>query len=97
MVFFYSQSRGTDPGFYGWAVVLEWYPESTSPLYFRPTSPSDHLKMHPWWDGRAEALANEIRGKMKQRTLWIIPDKLFQQVRAGVTSWLYHPDASTVE
>ena len=61
VVFFYAPTHGTDPGFYGWAAVLEWYEDSSSPLYFRPTAPSDRLKMDPWWDDEAKELALEIR------------------------------------
>ncbi len=88
VAFFYSPTGGKDPGFYGWAVVLEWYPESTSPLYFRPVAPSDHLKMHPWWDDAASTLADDIRGTVKQGTLWKIPDRLLPTLRTGIRKWL---------
>lgn len=84
--FFYAPSKGNDPGFYGWAVVLEWYELSSSQLYFRPTAPSDSLKMFPWWDDEAESLADEIRGKMKQRTLWIVQPEMVDRVRRGIAS-----------
>ena len=87
VVFFYSPSRGIDPGFYGWGVVNEWY-EPAQLLYFKPTSPSDYLKMHPWWDDRAKKLADKIRGKMKQRTLWLVPEELVPEIRRGISSWL---------
>jgi hypothetical protein len=88
IVFFYSPTGGMDPGFYGWAVVLEWFPGSSTPLAFRPVAPSDHLKMHPWWDDEAIELADVIRGKMKRRTLWIVPEELVARLRQGITSWL---------
>ena len=47
VVFFYAPSGGIEPGFYGWAVVLDWH-EDERGMYFRPVVPSDHLKMHPW-------------------------------------------------
>src|SRR5262249_50371889 len=72
VVFFCSPTGGNDPGFYGWAVVLDWHQPNDTPLYFRPVAPSDHLKMDPWWDHEAKALADEIRGKVKRRTLWLI-------------------------
>jgi hypothetical protein len=87
IVFFYAPSGGNDPGFYGWAVVLEWL-EDNSHLYFRAVAPSDHLKMHPWWDKNAQQLADKIRGKMKQRTLWLVPDELINELRNGITSWI---------
>lgn len=88
IVFFYAPSGGYDPGFYGWAVVLEWYPQSTQQLYFRPTAPTDYLKMNPWWDKEAQKLADEIRGKMKQRTLWIVSREHVARIRRGISGWL---------
>ncbi len=78
-IFFYygktkGPSKGTDPGFYGWAVVLEWRNDSHNQLHFRPTAPSDFLKMHPWSDKKALGLADGIRGKVKQGTLWLVPN-----------------------
>jgi hypothetical protein len=92
VVFFYAPSGGAEPGFYGWAIVLEWYPVSTSPLYFRPTAPSDFLKMVPWWNEEARKIADEIRGKMKQRTLWLVSPDLARAVRRGIADWLAAPD-----
>ncbi len=88
VVFFYSPTGGSDPGFYGWAVVLEWYETSSTPLYFRPVAPSDYLKMHPWWDTSASKLANMIHGKVKQRTLWIVEGDLAKKIRRGIAEWL---------
>ncbi len=87
VVFFYARSGGSDPGFYGWAIVLEWYEESKE-LYFRPAGPSDQLKMHPWWDQEASNLADAIRGKFKQGTLWsVLEDEAFR-LRRGIFAWL---------
>lgn len=88
VIFFCSPASGKDPGFYGWAIVIEWYQDSTAPLYFRPVAPSDHLKMHPWWDAKASDLANRIRGKVKRGTLWVVEDELAKEVRFGITAWL---------
>jgi hypothetical protein len=87
VVFFYAKSSGNEPGFYGWAVVLDWH-EDERGMYFRPVAPSDHLKMHPWWDANAEGIADEIRGKFKQGTLWKVPDHLSPDISKGITAWL---------
>jgi hypothetical protein len=87
VVFFYAPSGGIDPGFYGWAVVLEWLNEESS-LYFRPVAPSNHLKMCPWWDKQAKKLAESIRGPVKRGTLWRVSDDLVQELRSGITSWV---------
>jgi hypothetical protein len=87
VVFFYAPSGGIDPGFYGWAIVLEWLNEESS-LYFRPVAPSNHLKMCPWWDKQAQKLAESIRGTVKQGTLWRVSDDLVPELRSGITSWV---------
>jgi hypothetical protein len=87
VVFYCTKSKGSDPGFYGWAVVAEYY-EPAGELYFTPTAPTNYLKMTPWWDDDAEALADRIRGKMKQATLWQIDDDARDEVRAGIRRWL---------
>jgi hypothetical protein len=87
LVFFYAPSGGDEPGFYGWAIVLTTHKDERG-MYFRPVSPSDHLKMHPWWNDEAKALADENRGRVKQGTLWRIPDLLASRIASGITSWL---------
>jgi len=87
VVFFYAPSGGDEPGFYGWAVVLDWH-EDERGMYFRPVSPSDHLKMDPWWDNHAKEIADEIRGKVKQGTMWEVPDNLAAAISAGIAAWL---------
>lgn len=87
IVFFYAPSGGIEPGFYGWAVVLDWH-EDERGMYFRPVAPSDHLKMDPWWDDVAKGIADAVRGKVKQGTLWEVPDDLAEAISQGFTAWL---------
>lgn len=91
VVFFYAPTGGNEPGFYGWAVVLKWYPKSASPLYFRPVAPSDCLKMRPWWNETGAALADEIRGTVKQGTLWRVSQPLSEKLRSGLAAWMASP------
>jgi len=93
VVFFYTPSRHSEPGIYGWTIVLDMHDDERG-MYFRPVSPSDHLKMHPWWDAEAKALADRIRGKVKQGTLWLVQDEVATSLTAGITQWLAgRPDA----
>jgi len=87
VVFFYAQAGGHDPGFYGWAVITEWL-SGEEQMYFRPVAPSDHLKMHPWWDAEADKLADKIRGSVKQGNLWRIDEEQANRLRQGITGWL---------
>jgi hypothetical protein len=88
VVFFYAKTGGDEPGFYGWALVLDWC-EDQRRMYFRPVAPSDHLKMDPWWDTDAEDIADRVRGEVKRGTLWQIrEEKLSARLSAGITAWL---------
>jgi hypothetical protein len=87
VVFFYAPSGGVEAGFYGWALVLDWH-EDERGMYFRPVAPSDHLKMDPWWDTAAKDIADAVRGKVKQGTLWGVPEGLSADIAAGITAWL---------
>lgn len=90
VMFFYAKSGGTEAGFYGWAVILEWLTldDQSNHMTFRPVAPSDHLKMDPWWNVKAEKLADKIRGSVKQGTLWYVEDGLIKELRSGVAAWL---------
>lgn len=88
LVFFYARTGGNDPGFYAWAVLDRW-DEENELLYFTPMPPTDYLKMNPWWGDEAGAVATEIRGKMKQATLFLIPDERLFTIRRGITNWLF--------
>ena len=87
LVFFYAASGGSDPGIYGWAVV-ERCDEQNEILYFMPTAPTDHLKMDPWWDDATKAVTDEIRGPMKQATLFLVPERTVPRIRTGIKRWL---------
>lgn len=87
VLFYNTPSGGSDHGFYGWAIILEWYAGGER-LYFRPVAPSDFLKMHPWRDQTAKDLAGQIRGKVKQGTFWYVPEELEFAVRDGVARWV---------
>jgi hypothetical protein len=89
-VFYYAKTHGTDPGFYGWAIVLEYHKahDDSKSLYFRPVAPTNHLKMHPWWNEEAEDLAKDVRGAVAQGTLWRVSDEHWKRIRRGITAWI---------
>jgi hypothetical protein len=88
VAFFNSTTRAADPGFYGWAVILEWYQVVPVNMYFRPVAPSDALKMNPWNSGEALALADDIRGRVKRGTLWLVRERMVPRLRKGIFEWL---------
>jgi hypothetical protein len=79
VAFFYAKAHGDDPGFYGWAVVLEFHNahDDNKTLYFRPVSPTNHLKMHPWWNDEAQNIANQVRGPVAQGN-WAVISSYWQ-------------------
>jgi len=87
VIFFYSPSGGDDPGIYGWAVLERCDVESKT-LYFIPVAPTNRLKMDPWWDEAALKIVNDIRGPMKQATLFQIDHADVLKLRAGIRGWL---------
>jgi len=87
VVFFYAPASGNDPGIYGWAIVERCDAESKT-LYFIPTAPTNHLKMHPWWDDDAKSVTDEIRGPMKQATLFQVRNEMISRIRSGIRNWL---------
>jgi hypothetical protein len=66
-------------------------------MYFRPVSPSDHLKMDPWWNKEVGVIADKVRGTVKQGTMWPVRDDLAREISAGITAWLTrsHRDSVT--
>ena len=92
VVFFYAPSVSEEPGFCGWAIVMEYLADENL-MYFMPTTPTDFLKMCPWWDKEAETLANQISGKVKQGTMWKVPKHLGPHVGHGIRRW-FATDAS---
>lgn len=91
VVFFCAPTGGHDPGFYALAVVVSWVVEEDTKikfLDFRPTAPSDRLKMCPWADKQAMQLADKIRGTVKQGTLFLVDEALVRELRMGINAWL---------
>jgi len=90
LVTFFTKGKGnvTDSGFYGWAIILDWLDAAGDQLRFMPVTPSDLLKMCPWGNDEAAKIADEIRGNMKQRTLWRVEDDLATRLRRGILTWV---------
>lgn len=44
--------------------------------------------MDPWWDAAAQQIVNDIRGPMKQATLFRIDHAEALKLRTGIRAWL---------
>jgi hypothetical protein len=86
MVLFYAPAGENDPGIYGWAVVIRF---DGIEIRFKPSSPSDYMKMKPVWDNEVKNIINQIRGRVAQGTVWEIEESLFKQLRQKIVAHLY--------
>jgi hypothetical protein len=87
VIFFFAAQDCDEPGFYGWAVVLNAWNEEARELYFRPVAPSDQLKMHPWGNEDGMKLSNEIRNP-SQGTLRKLSLSDAKRIRSGILAWI---------
>jgi hypothetical protein len=87
LVFFYASRDGKDLGIYGWAVIVRCS-EKSQKIYFRPTTPTNHLKMDPWWDEAVQIITKDVRGPMPRATLFPVQKKNVSKIRWGIQKWL---------
>jgi hypothetical protein len=83
IVLFYT---GNDPGIYGWAVLFRYEDKE---IYFRPSPPSDYLKMNPLWNDQIKSIIDQIRGRVKRGTMWEIDVNLMKNLRERITQDIY--------
>lgn len=86
--FFYAEKGGKEPGIYGWAVI-EWCDEVD--VCFTPTTPTNHLKIDPWWDGKGgtvSKLVDAIRGNQPRATMFEVPAQVVPGIKQGIKKWL---------
>jgi len=92
LVFFYAPTGEIDAGVYGWAVVMNCNKKKKT-VHFIPTTPTDYLKMVPWWNEHAKKLLTEIRSTSKGKlfpkgTLFLVPKNKTSSIREGIKTWL---------
>lgn len=82
--FFYCPTGQKEPGIYGWADV-EGCDVARGKLAFKPKSPTDRLKMRPWWDENVKRIVDAIRRGYPRGTLWPVEDsKLVRKIQDGI-------------
>jgi hypothetical protein len=86
MVLFYAPSGESDPGIYGWAVVIRF---DGYEIRFMPSSPSDYMKMNPVWSDDVKNIVDQIRGPVATGTMWKIEESLFKQLRQKIAEHVY--------
>ena len=87
VVLFFVRTGTKEPGIYGWGVVTH-YKEDKGLFSFRPTSPSDYLKMNPVWDDDVSNLVDAIRGPMKVVSMWEMSAEHTAKMRSRIHDWI---------
>jgi len=88
LVLFYAKAgvAVADRGIYGWAIIM-WHEDGE--VRFRPTPPSDYLKMNPLWNDEINYIINQIRGRMPRGTMWKVDDNLMERLREKIAQHVY--------
>ena len=76
-----------EPGIYGWGIITN-YREGSQTIFFRPTYPSDFLKMIPIWGGDVSDILDKIRGPVKVGTMWEMQYEFVAKLREKIHAWI---------
>ena len=60
IILFYAKAGATEPGIYGWGIIT-FFDKDSGEFHFRPTPPSDYLKMNPLPEAQIISIINNIR------------------------------------
>jgi hypothetical protein len=87
VVFFFAKTGNSEPGLYGWGIVLEIVESNVrNRIKFQVSPPSDYLKMIVIWDKQLEEVIERIRGDVAQGTMWPIDDKDFEIIKNKIAA-----------
>jgi hypothetical protein len=84
----FVKSGTPSPGIYGWGIITSFYKEDED-IDFRPTSPSDYLKMNPVPENEVSGIIDKIRGRMTQLTMFKVDEKEFKELRQKIAGHVY--------
>jgi hypothetical protein len=83
---FFARTGAHDPGIYGWGIITFFDGEV---INFRPTSPSDYLKMNSLWDKEVSDIIDEIRDGMPQGTMYEMTNGRLRELRQKIAEHNY--------
>jgi hypothetical protein len=86
VILFYVKTGAQEPGIYGWGIITLFDKEV---INFRPSTPSDYLKMNPLWDDEIGNIVDKIRGGMPEGTMWEVDDNILKRIRQKIASHVY--------
>jgi len=87
VILVFVRTGAKEPGICGWGIVTN-YKDEKELFSFRPTHPSDYLKMNPIWDDDVSDLLNSIRGPMKQGTMWEMSGDQAKGMKKKIHGWM---------
>jgi len=74
------------PGICGFGVITKYLPK-TRKFDWLPLPPTNVLKRHPWWDDRAQEIADLVRAQSLRGTMYQLPAVLDSDLRRGLFAW----------
>ena len=87
IIFVFVKTGTHEAGIYGWGILTDLKKEKEL-IFFRPTYPSDYLKMNPIWDDEISSLLDAIRGSVKVGTMWKISTDHAAKIRGKIHTWM---------
>jgi hypothetical protein len=87
IIFAFVKTGTQEPGIYGWGIVVN-HDKGKASVSFRPTTPSDYLKMNPLWDDDISNLLDVIRGTVKVGTMWEIKNDIALKIKKRIHDWI---------
>jgi len=88
LILFYAKTVAIEPGIYGWSIVT-FFDKEAEEMHFRPTSPSDYLKMNPLWDQQVSKIIDRVRAGMPEGTMFPVDDGTLEQLRRKIAAHVY--------
>lgn len=76
-----------DPGIYGWGIITSFHKGES--IDFRPSPPSDYLKMNPVPEKNVRGIIREITGHFCALAMFIVNDKEFRELRQKIAEHVY--------
>lgn len=88
IIILYLVKAGTDePGIYGWGIITSFHKEEF--IDFRPSPPSDYLKMNPVPEKEIIKVIREIRGGFDALSMYKMNDSQYKKLRQTIAEHVY--------
>jgi len=87
IICFLAPAHCASPGICGFGVITKYLPR-TRKFDWLPLPPTNALKRHPWWDDRAQEIADLARAQSPRGTMYHLPGALDTDLRRGLFAWV---------